>query len=523
MADIDPAELKAYHDDDAQLAQMGHRSELKRQFSMLSMLGLAFAILNSWTALSTSLSLSLTSGGPTSVIWGLLTAGICSLCMAASLAEFLSAYPTAAGQYHWVAVISPTKWMPLLSWITGWVNCAGWVALTATGGLLGSQLVVGVIALMNPGYEAERWHQFLIYIGYNIAGFCINALANSLLPYFNKAAFTWSLGGFTIICITVLSCSSPDFNNADFVFRKFINETGWPDGIAWLLGLLQGGLGVTGFDGVAHMIEEIPNPSVEGPKIMIACVAIGTVTGFIFLMVLLFVAGDIDTIIKSSAGPLLAILKNATKSNAGAICLLIFPLVCMLFTTTAIMTTSSRMCYAFARDGGLPFSRFFSKVHPKLKVPLNSLYLNLGLVIIFGLIFLGSTSAFNAIVSASVVWLDLAYGMPIAINCIRGRNMLPERPFVLPVLVGWVLNLISLAYIALTTILFLFPPELPATGSNMNYCVAAFGIVVILSTATWFADGRKNYVGPRIEVEVLAGQVGHSEQPLPAIEHYGEK
>lgn len=52
------------------------------------------------------------------------------------------------------------------------------------------------------------------------------------------------------------------------------------------------------------------------------------------------------------------------------------------------------------------------------------------------------TSAFNAIVSASVVWLDLAYGMPIAINCIRGRNMLPERPFVLPVIVGWVLNLV---------------------------------------------------------------------------------
>lgn len=47
--------------------------------------------------------------------------------------------------------------------------------------------------------------------------------------------------------------------------------------------------------------------------------------------------------------------------------------------------------------------------------------------------------------------------------------------------------------------------------------------MIILSTATWFADGRKNYVGPRIEVEVLAGQVGHSEQPIPAIEHYGEK
>ncbi|KAJ5772172.1 hypothetical protein N7520_002701 [Penicillium odoratum] len=519
---MDDPSLKDYvdgHNDDAQLAQMGHKSELKRQFSLLSMLGLAFAILNSWTALSTSLSLSLPSGGSTSVVWGLITAGICNLCMSASLAEFLSAYPTAGGQYHWVAVISWQKWMPILSWITGWVNCAGWVALVATGGLLGSQLVVGVISLMHSDYVSQRWHQFLIYVGYNIAAFLINAFGNSILPYFNKAAFIWSLAGFTVICITVLACASPDFNSGDFVFREFLNTTGWPDGIAWLLGLLQGGLGVTGFDGVAHMIEEIPNPSVEGPKIMIACVGIGTVTGTIFLVVLLFVAGSITEVIESSAGPLLAILYHATSNKAGAICLLIFPLVCMLFATTAIMTTSSRMCYAFARDGGLPASRFFSRIHPGLKVPLNTLYLNFVLVVIFGLIFLGSSSAFNAIISASVVLLDLAYGIPIAINCIRGRNTLPERSFVLPNVLGWVLNIISLVYVALTTVLFLFPPDLPATGSNMNYCVAAFGIVFIISTITWFVDGRKNYVGPRIEVEVLSGQVGDQpQQPIPMVE-----
>lgn len=60
----------------------------------------------------------------------------------------------------------------------------------------------------------------------------------------------------------------------------------------------------------------------EGPKIMIGCVAIGTVTGTIFLIVLLFVSGDISGVISSSAGPLLQILKNATNNNAGAICLL---------------------------------------------------------------------------------------------------------------------------------------------------------------------------------------------------------
>merc|ERR1712113_1071504 len=85
--------------DDLQLEALGHKGELQRNFSPLAMLGLAFAILNSWTALSASLSLALPSGGSTSVIWGLITAGVCNLCLAASLAEFLSAYPTAGGQY----------------------------------------------------------------------------------------------------------------------------------------------------------------------------------------------------------------------------------------------------------------------------------------------------------------------------------------------------------------------------------------------------------------------------------------
>ena len=57
---------------------------------------------------------------------------------------------------------------------------------------------------------------------------------------------------------------------------------------------------------------------------MIACVGIGTFTGFVFLTVLLFVAGNVDDVISSTAGPLLQIFYNATKNNAGAICLLMF-------------------------------------------------------------------------------------------------------------------------------------------------------------------------------------------------------
>jgi choline transport protein len=133
---------------------------------------------------------------------------------------------------------------------------------------------------------------------------------------------TWSILGFVVISITLLACASPNYQSGDFVYRQWINETGWPGGIAWLLGLLQGGLGLTGYDAVAHMIEEIPNPSTEGPKIMIACVGIGTFTGFIFLTVLLFVTGNVDDVISSTAGPVLQIFYDATNNKAGSICLL---------------------------------------------------------------------------------------------------------------------------------------------------------------------------------------------------------
>ncbi|KAL3249038.1 hypothetical protein ABHI18_011801 [Aspergillus niger] len=489
-------EMKVARDgpeDDVQLAEMGHKPELQRNFSTLSMLGLAFAVLNSWTALSASLSLSLPSGGSTSVVWGLVTAGFCNLCIAVSLAEFLSAYPTAGGQYHWVAVSWP-KWVPILSWVTGWINVAGWVALVATNALLSCELIAGIVSSVYPDFVWQRWQEFLIYVGYTLLAFVINAFMNSVLPIIYRGAFT---------------C---------FVFCDFVNQTGWPDGVAWLLGLLQGGLGVTAFDAVAHMIEEIPQPSIKGPKIMVVCVGIGTFTGAVFLIVLLFVAGNMDEVVNSSAGPLLEILIHATNNRVGGICLLMLPLVCLLFATLSVMTTSSRMIFAFARhltpspkfrkarrltsnrDGGLPASKFFARVHPRLGLPLNALMLTAFVVIIFGCIYLGSSSAFNAIISASVVALDLSYAMPIAVNCLRGRRTLPDRKWKVPNAIGWVIDTISLSYIALTTVLFLFPPDRPVTGSSMNYCIVAFAIIVIVSVIQWVVDGRKNFTGPRVDL-----------------------
>ena len=233
-------------EDSAALERLGHKQELKRNFSMISMLGLAFAILNTWTALAASISLALPSGGTSAVIWGLVVAGICNLALAASLAEFLSAYPTAGGQYHWAAIVSWKGASRGISYATGWINVSGWVALSATGGLLGSTFVVNIISLLHADYDPKPWHQFLIYIAFTAIGFFVNAFLTRLLPYFTKAAFFWSISGFVIISITVLACASPNYQSGAFVYGHFINEVGWPNGLAWMLGLLQGAFALTG-------------------------------------------------------------------------------------------------------------------------------------------------------------------------------------------------------------------------------------------------------------------------------------
>lgn len=138
-------------------------------------------------------------------------------------------------------------------------------------------------------------------------------------------------------------------------------------------------------------------------------------------------------------------------------------------------------------------------MHARLEVPFNALLLSACSAVILGCIFLGSDSAFNAITSAAVVALGVSYAAPVTINLIQGKRMLPEtRLFKLPDWFAWVANIVGIVYVLVTTVLFLFPPTTEVTGNSMNYCVVAFGAVLVICIAQWFIDGRKNYHGPNV-------------------------
>ena len=106
-----------------------------------------------------------------------------------------------------------------------------------------------------------------------------------------------------------------------------------------------------------------------------------------------------------------------------------------------------------------------------------------------------------------MVALGVSYGLPVALSVVQMRRKLPERAFKLPEWLGWTANLIGLVYTLITTVLFLFPPQKQVTGTTMNYCVVAFGIIMVISALQWIFDGRKTYQGPRVTLQVIDQEI----------------
>lgn len=149
--------------DELRLAQMGHTQELKRHFSILSLIGLASTTTISWTGLGLGIVTEIQAGGPGAIIYGFILVTILQCFLGASLAEFVSSYPTEGGMYHWIAAVAPRRMSAFLSFITGWLTVCGWIFTTASTNLIFAQVVQALYALYHPDLEIKAWQTFIIY------------------------------------------------------------------------------------------------------------------------------------------------------------------------------------------------------------------------------------------------------------------------------------------------------------------------------------------------------------------------
>lgn len=450
--------------------------------------------------LSTTITITLTDGQAVSVIWGWVTVTLISIGIAASLAEICAVYPTAGGVYYWSAMLSPPRWAPLMSFIDGWLTLVGNWTVTLSINFSGAQLILSAVQLWKgEGWVASAWLTVVVFWGVMAVAVGINVFGKRWLDGFNKVCIVWTAASVVVIMVTLLVMAD-ERRDADFVFGHFdASQSGWPDGWAFFVALLQAAYTLTGYGMVAAMCEEVQNPQREVPKAILLSVVAAGVTGVCYLVPILFVLPSVQRLLDVPSGqPIGQLFAIVTGSPGGGFGLLFLILGILLFAGTGALTAASRCTYAFARDGAIPGFRLWRQVNPRLDVPVYAILLSALIDCLLGLIYFGSSAAFNSFTGVATICLSTSYGLPILISMLRGRRAVRHSSFSLGRRVGFVVNLVTVCWIALAVVLFCMPVSIPVDPGSMNYASVVFAGFALVSLGWYFAYARKHFTGPPV-------------------------
>jgi choline transport protein len=303
-----------------------------------------------------------------------------------SMAEMASMAPTAGGQYHWISEFAPPSKQKVLSYFTGWLCVLGWQSGVAIGSFLAATEIQGLIVLNNDSYVYERWHGTLIMIAIVLFVAFFNTFLAKHLPLVEGLVLCLHIGGFIAILVPlwVLGPKAPSGE----IWTTFSDQGNWGStGLATLVGLITPTTAFLGADAAVHMAEELKNSSKTLPRVMMWTSAVNGILGFVMLVTFCCklpqtiscslltssdVLGDVESVLATPTGyPFIQVFYNATRSKGGATamsCILILSAVANSMTN---MATASRQLFAFARDQGVPFHRWFATVPEGWEIPLN--------------------------------------------------------------------------------------------------------------------------------------------------------
>ncbi|KAH9870227.1 hypothetical protein J1614_007150 [Plenodomus biglobosus] len=490
------------NDADDLLAAMGYKSELVRSRSTLQVAFMSFVLASVPYGLATTLYYPVVGGGPTNIIWGWLAVSLIIMCVAASLGEITSVYPTSGGVYYQTFMISPPSYRKIASWICGWCFVVGNITITLSVQFATALFVVACVNVFesSPGVgvlAGEPYQIYLIFLGITLFCNCVSAFGNKWLPWLDTFAIFWTFAGVIAIVVCVLAIAKNGRHSAHYVFTEFDpSNSGWVPGWSFMVGLLHAAYATSSTGMIVSMCEEVRQPATQVPKAMVATVALNTICGLIFLIPLVFVLPDQASLAALLSGqPTPVIIKEAVGSSGAAIALLAPLLVLGLLCGIGCTTAASRATWAFSRDGAIPGYKMWRVVNTKLDVPLNAMMLSMVVQLALGLIYFGAAAAFNAFSGVGVICLTLSYAAPILVSVMGGRKQVKEGAFHLGPL-GMFCNIVALGWSALATPLFCMPTFKVVTAATMNYACVVLVAVVVISTIWYFAWGKKNYEGP---------------------------
>jgi amino acid transporter len=299
------------------------------------------------------------------------------------------------------------------------------------------------------------------------------------------------------ICIALLVLT-PEKQSASWVFSNFTDGSGWGSkGFSFLLGFLSVAWTMTDYDGTTHMSEETHDAAIRGPVAIRMAVLVSGVVGWMITVTLCFCIRDLDTTLASPTGLAAAQIFLDSAGRVGGTTMWFFCTLIQFFTGCSAMLADTRMTFAFARDGALPFSKTWSTVNSMTHTPVNAVWAVVFFSCCLNLIGIGSTQTITAIFNITAPALDLSYiAVIIARIVYENRVQFIPGPWTMGKWGRWI-NYVAIGWVLFISTILFFPTIRPVTAFNMNYaiCVAAF--IATFALSWWWVGARKTYTGPK--------------------------
>jgi amino acid transporter len=302
-------------------------------------------------------------------------------------------------------------------------------------------------------------------------------------------------------------------------------------GVAFYLALLQGVYTITGFDASGHTSEETRSAATEVPKGMIHSVFWSGVFGYVMVCAFVLVLPSVDEGASKGWGSFSFVIDQIHPTFLKDL-LIVTIVVSNFLCALAGLTSTSRMLFAFSRDGGIPwFSKSLRQVSKTHRVPAHAIWASAILAIVATLY----GDAFVVLSTGCAVFLYVSYVLPIAAGFIgEGKWWTKKGPFdlkglsklvallaiigcILLIVVGvqppnervgyllvlgvlvlltiWYPKVVGVVFALITTavIWWLFAPP--------TLWLAIFA--VILLALGWFADEKARFQGPPLTDEAV--------------------
>jgi amino acid transporter len=534
------ADVAHLSEDEKLLAELGYKQELNRTWSGFSNFAISFSIISILAGCFTTFGQAWNNGGPVAISWGWPIISIFILIIGLCMSELVSAYPTSGGIYWWAAKMGGPK----AGYYTGWLNLIGLLAVDASVAYgCATFFDLSFMSLSESwaaGYSLTRvFWMFLVILVLTAA---LNIYGGHLMALMNNISVWWHVFGAAIVIAILIIVPDNHMSFSDVFTMRVNNSGGLAEGATdgfgyWFyvlpLGFLLTQYTITGFDASAHLSEETQGAANGAARGIWQSIFYSAIGGWVLLLAFLFAVQDADAV-TAGGGGVAVIFAQALSAQVAGIVLLIAASG-QFFCTNACMTSTSRMLFAFSRDGAVPLASKWATLNAN-KVPANAVLVSSVIAAIITLpalveVNIGTPEApiivpiaFYAVVSVAVIGLYLAFLVPIYLRWRQG-DAFPQGSWNLGNHWKWMAP-VACAEIVIISVYFVLPFTPAANPFNeafswkyVNYAPILTGGTLLALWIGWHVSAKKWFTGPKMTVDLPAGVSAADEI---ALEHEGK-